>query len=97
MPEMEQIMKSVATEDHGKYDCLVICVLSHGKQRTVYGTDGHTIALDDIISYYHARSCPTLAGKPKLFFIQACQGTQKHKGIIQVRYELVYDKRGLLT
>ena len=32
-------------------------------------------------SYFTAKQCPSLAGKPKLFFIQACQGTRLDRGV----------------
>ena len=78
--EMENILKMAAAQDHGEYDCLVVCLLSHGKRRELYGKDGHTLCIDDIKSYFFADNCKTLAGKPKLFFIQACQGTFERKG-----------------
>ncbi len=37
--------------------------------------------LDNIWGYFTATQCPTLAGKPKLFFIQACQGDQLDAGV----------------
>ena len=30
---------------------------------------------------FTADRCPSLAGKPKLFFIQACQGNRMDKGV----------------
>ena len=36
---------------------------------------------DRIWSYFNAERCPSLAGKPKLFFIQACQGDQLDSGM----------------
>lgn len=36
--------------------------------------------LDNIWKKFTSDKCPTLAGKPKLFFIQACQGDQLDAG-----------------
>lgn len=55
-------------------DCFVFFILSHGKSGQVYGTDGKLISIRTIMSYFTAKQCPLLAQKPKLFFIQACQG-----------------------
>lgn len=40
----------------------------------VYGTDGKPIPIEKIVNYFNGSSCPSLRGKPKLFFIQACGG-----------------------
>lgn len=37
--------------------------------------------LENIWHYFTASACPTLAGKPKLFFIQACRGDRLDPGI----------------
>ncbi|XP_013920218.1 PREDICTED: caspase-10 [Thamnophis sirtalis] len=55
-------------------DCLVCCILSHGKSGEIFGTDERLIPIRTITSYFKANNCPLLAQKPKLFFIQACQG-----------------------
>jgi len=65
-------------ENQLDYSCFVLCILSHGSENKVYGTDGSgasgAIDISDITSLFNASNCPGLAGKPKLFFIQACQG-----------------------
>lgn len=44
--------------------------------------------LDDIYEKLAGDRCPTLAGKPKLFFIQACRGAKCDPGVeIQRRLE----------
>ncbi|XP_038605241.1 caspase-10 isoform X2 [Tachyglossus aculeatus] len=60
--------------DHDVRDCLVCCVLSHGESGAVYSADEELIPIRQIMSYFTAKGCPGLAHKPKLFFIQACQG-----------------------
>lgn len=63
--------------DHSKYDCLVCCILSHGASGKLYGTDGRLIEIKEITGFFKGGICQTLRGKPKLFFIQACQGKEK--------------------
>uniref|UniRef100_G1Q3P2 Caspase 10 n=1 Tax=Myotis lucifugus TaxID=59463 RepID=G1Q3P2_MYOLU len=60
--------------DHANGDCFVFCVLTHGKFGAVYSSDQALIPIREIMSHFTAQQCPGLANKPKLFFIQACQG-----------------------
>ncbi|KAJ3595159.1 hypothetical protein NHX12_004463 [Muraenolepis orangiensis] len=74
-------------EDLGKRsfvaaDVLVVCVLSHGDKECVFGTDGLKVALGDMRRPFTSERAPTLAGKPKLFFIQACQGSNLQQGAL---------------
>nr|WJJ61470.1 caspase 9 [Andrias davidianus] len=80
-------LQSLAAMDHRRLDCCVIVILSHGcKTRHiqlpggVYGTDGVPIPVERMVSYFDGHHCPTLRGKPKLFFIQACGGEEKDRG-----------------
>ncbi|CAL8349420.1 unnamed protein product [Arctogadus glacialis] len=63
---------------HG--DAFVCCVLSHGDEDVVSGVDGKTLPISDITSAFNGEHCPALIGKPKVFFIQACQGPDLHTG-----------------
>ncbi|XP_008197500.2 caspase-1, partial [Tribolium castaneum] len=67
----------VSRMDHSDCDCLVIVVMSHGDNGKIYASD-MDYRTNTLWKYFNARSCPTLAGKPKLFFIQACRGTGLH-------------------
>ncbi|XP_061463989.1 caspase-10-like [Rhineura floridana] len=75
--EIEELLQNwQSCESWKDSDCLVCCILSHGKSGEIYATDGRLIPIRAITSYFTARQCPLLANKPKLFFIQACQGTK---------------------
>ena len=57
--------------DHSDYDAFIFSILTHGEEGLLYGTDG-TISIRDLTSEFKVAT--TLAGKPKMFFFQACQG-----------------------
>ncbi|XP_072197976.1 caspase-10-like [Excalfactoria chinensis] len=64
------------SEDHKGRDCFVCCILSHGESGAVYGKDGKLVSIRTIMAYFTAKQCPQLTEKPKLFFVQACQGKE---------------------
>lgn len=61
-------------QDHKDRNCFICCILSHGESGAVYGTDEKLVPIRMLTSHFTAKQCPQLAAKPKLFFIQACQG-----------------------
>lgn len=61
-------------------DALVVCVLSHGELGCVFGTDETKVFIRDLTCPFTSDRAATLAGKPKLFFIQACQGGSYQRG-----------------
>ena len=70
----------VSREDHSKYDCLIVVVMTHGS-----GIDVEKKEMSKIYAFdqgYHetelwkpflGNSCRSLRAKPKLFFIQVLQ------------------------
>ncbi|NXK58219.1 CASP8 protein, partial [Sylvietta virens] len=78
---IRKTVKSFQSEDHEDKDCFVCCVLSHGKKGIIYGVDGQEVAIRELTTSFTAQNCNSLAGKPKVFFIQACQGDAFHKGV----------------
>ncbi|CAG2226391.1 caspase-8 [Mytilus edulis] len=48
----------------------------------VYGVDDKPIPIRYLTMYFQSSKCKTLANKPKLFFIQACQGEDMEPGVL---------------
>ncbi|KAG9277634.1 caspase-8-like [Astyanax mexicanus] len=71
--QLRAILKKFSQETH-LGDCFVCCILSHGCAEGVYGTDGGVVSSEDIFGPFRGLCCPSLAKKPKAFFIQACRG-----------------------
>ncbi|KAL4695138.1 hypothetical protein H8959_000233 [Pygathrix nigripes] len=72
---MEEVLqKQKRNPAHADGDCFVFCILTHGEYGAVYSSDEALIPIREITSHFTALQCPGLAEKPKLFFIQACQG-----------------------
>ena len=83
LKEMHSKIEEYAALDHSQNDCILIAILSHGELGYIFAKDIQ-YKLDNIWSPFVANRCPTLAGKPKLFFIQACQGDQLDGGVTLV-------------
>ncbi|XP_005149203.1 caspase-3 [Melopsittacus undulatus] len=78
--EISELLKRVSQEDHSNRSSFVCVLLSHGDEGVIYGTDG-PLELKVLTSLFRGDKCRSLAGKPKLFFIQACRGTELDSGI----------------
>ncbi|XP_069049167.1 caspase-7-like isoform X2 [Lepisosteus oculatus] len=78
--EMRQVLDTVSREDHGEMACFACVILSHGYKGHIYGTD-REIKIKELTALFSAQDCPSLAGKPKLFFIQACRGEEYDGGV----------------
>ncbi|KAK5859672.1 hypothetical protein PBY51_021209 [Eleginops maclovinus] len=78
--DMKRELETLQKRSFLNEDALVVCVLSHGLKERVYGTDGKPVFLRELSGHFTSRAAPTLAGKPKLFFIQACQGSNYQRG-----------------
>lgn len=70
--------------DHRTVDSCVVCLLSHGVEGAVYGTDGQLLQLDWVFESFDNAHCPLLQNKPKMFFIQACRGEEMDCGVEQI-------------
>jgi len=81
--QIEQVLEDLANENHSDADCILVAVLSHGEMGILYSND-QPYKPDRLWSHFNAEKCPTLAGKPKLFFVQACQGDQLDSGVKMV-------------
>ncbi|KAK7080777.1 hypothetical protein SK128_011666 [Halocaridina rubra] len=76
----------ICEADHSECDSLVVIFMSHGgiDEKTnlefleTFDLKVNTIELWKKVT---PEKCPTLAGKPKMFFIQACRGADADEGI----------------
>ncbi|XP_052471465.1 caspase-3 [Carassius gibelio] len=78
--QMRDLLTKVSREDHSKSAMFVCVLLSHGDDGNIYGTDG-CIELKQLFTLFRGDRCRSLVGKPKLFFIQACRGSDLDGGI----------------
>ena len=70
-----EALKALSNGDNlisADHDSFICCLLSHGTEGTVHGKDGKKFDLTNIYNYLGP--CKHLSGKPKMAFIQACQG-----------------------
>lgn len=91
--KLKDLMRHIewaASQDHCDNDCILVAILSHGELGYIYARDTQ-YKLENIWSYFTAQHCPTLAGKPKLFFIQACQGDRLDPGVTMKRMQTETD------
>lgn len=58
-----------AVEDHTNADCLIVVAMSHGESGLLHSTDS-LYPVDMLWTPFTGDRCTSLAGKPKLFFIQ---------------------------
>lgn len=66
--------------DHSAYDAFVAVIMTHGGLGELYGVNGDAFPVHQLTLDFTAERCPSLAGKPKLFFIQACRGDEYQFG-----------------
>ncbi|XP_051993743.1 caspase-3-like [Xyrauchen texanus] len=78
--QIVQVLTAVARDDHSRCASLVCVLLSHGDEGVFFGTDG-AVEFKSLTSLFRGDRCLSLVGKPKLFFIQACRGTELDPGV----------------
>uniref|UniRef100_A0A8C6DF87 Caspase-8 n=1 Tax=Moschus moschiferus TaxID=68415 RepID=A0A8C6DF87_MOSMO len=79
--EIHEVLRSYQKKDHKNKDCFICCILTHGDKGIIYGSDGQEAPIYELTSYFTGSKCPSLVDKPKIFFIQACQGDNYQRGI----------------
>ncbi|KFU97635.1 Caspase-8, partial [Pterocles gutturalis] len=79
--QMYAKVKEYSKKDHSNMDCFVCFIFSHGEKDKIKGVDHEFVNIKDLLSCFSGSNCPSLAGKPKLFFIQACQGSVGHPAV----------------
>ncbi len=75
--DIKGIMAYYASLNHSASYAFACVIMSHGRLGKIYGVDGRRceglVPITEIAECFSNYHCPSLTGKPKLFFIQACQ------------------------
>ena len=77
----ETLTKFARLNDHGMADSVVVCLLSHGLEGQIFGVDGVLVSIPDLLALFNGYAAKDLIGKPKMFFIQACRGSDFDQGV----------------
>ena len=76
---MKDWFLEVQSQDHSAANAFICCILTHGKFGQLAGVDGNYVAIEDMLNFFVPEKCPSLKRKPKLFFIQSCQGKESQE------------------
>lgn len=79
--DIKKKLADVADQDLSEHDCLAVVVLTHGEDGGRLDAKDREYDHRDLWEPFTATNCPTLASKPKLFFIQACRGRTRDHGL----------------
>lgn len=79
--KMLSVAKGLSGRDHRDMDCVVCCFLSHGDEGSILGVDDEAVGIRQLTRLFNGQQCPSLVDKPKLFFIQACQGVNEQQAV----------------
>ncbi|XP_068126545.1 caspase-6 isoform X2 [Hyperolius riggenbachi] len=79
--EILEKIHEASTSDHRDADCFLCVFLSHGEKDHIYAYDAK-IEIGLLTNPFKGDKCPSLAGKPKIFIIQACRGTEHDEPVV---------------
>ncbi|XP_071106975.1 caspase-3-like [Haliotis cracherodii] len=93
--DMRDWFTAVSQEDHSERDCLAVAITSHGEKYTqvdprrynvsverdtILGSQG-AVYTEELVEKFSDDNCPSLRGKPRIFFLQACRGVMLDPGV----------------
>lgn len=102
--ETMQLLTRAKNTNHSDCDCFMFMISTHGleqKNAAKGGQVDHALVCADeqliftstILDMFNDTNCPSLSGKPKLFYIQACRGEKlDHGGELFVSAPISEDK-----
>lgn len=62
-------------------DCLIVVILTHGGANDKLAACDRDYRLYDLIDKCNPVNLPSMAGKPKIFIVQACRGENTDSGV----------------
>ncbi|XP_072021050.1 uncharacterized protein [Amphiura filiformis] len=88
---MYEVLDSKRQTDHSKFDAFICFILGYGSKSELYGGDVTPISLSKLIQLFIPVVCPSLEGKPKLFFIKPC-GVTKTQELYDIPTIPIHDR-----
>ena len=76
--EIKNQLEKLSAEDHRDADCVLVAVLTHGEEGRLIDVEGTDYSQEELWKPF-LEDVPikvSLVGKPKIFLIQACRGSQ---------------------
>lgn len=83
--DVKKKLDKISKMDHSKNDCFVTVIMTHGESNLLWAKD-KKYPVEELYEPFFGDKCPSLIGKPKLFFVQACRG---EKITNAVRYSMM--------
>ena len=74
--QMKESLSELARRASKTHDSFVCCILTHGDTNGLEGVDGIHVPVGELATLVNCKNCPNLYEKPKIFFIQACRGSE---------------------
>ena len=71
--------RKILNASRGLFSTLVVYMASHGSEDGVYGHDGRIFDPMLLSEMFGGTNCPGLAGKPKIFIVNACRGERYNR------------------
>uniref|UniRef100_A0A1Q3FHU7 Putative caspase n=1 Tax=Culex tarsalis TaxID=7177 RepID=A0A1Q3FHU7_CULTA len=85
--EINKITDKVSRQDHSNSDCLLVAILTHGGEGDDLCAHDGPYQFSSVWTQFTEERCPSLAGKPKIFVVQACRGDQADPGVMSVEQD----------
>ena len=77
--EVKNELEKYSRMDHSANDCIAVTMLTHGSRNFLRARDNE-FPVDLLSKPFEADQCRSLAGRPKIFIIQACRGEDSNPG-----------------
>lgn len=92
--QIKAVFDEQSQSDHTNRDSIVFVFLTHGKENGEMYAYDMVFHMEWLFDYIVPNKCPTLTGKPKLFFVQACRGDKMDSGVAVQHCDIEFDGFG---
>ncbi|EDV99236.1 caspase [Drosophila grimshawi] len=75
-------INDAAAQNHANRDCILVAFLTNGDDNDKIHAKDESYQLESIWQAFAADKCKSLAGKPKIFIVQACRGKRRETGYL---------------